>query len=115
MQPRPFHLFFTNLPAEQSTWQPAVDIYRGKGEGWILKFDLAGVQPEDVAISVQGCRVQVTGIRKDWLVDEGATHYSMEISYSRFERAVDLPCELEGAAWNIEFRHGILIVRLTSR
>ncbi len=115
MEPKPFHLFFTGgAAAAEATWRPAVDIYRGSRGGWILKLDIAGVLPEDVNVSVQGCRVTVRGIRRDWLVEEGATHYSMEIAYSRFERFVDLPCAIDSAKWAIEFRHGILLIHLQS-
>jgi Molecular chaperone (small heat shock protein) len=113
MEPKPFSMFFSGGSGTGTVWQPAVDIYSARDGGWILKFELAGVRPEDINISVQGCRVQVAGVRRDWLVEEGATHFSMEIAYSRFQRSVELPCELDQARWTIEFKNGILLVRLS--
>ena len=43
------------------TWQPAADIYRTLS-GWLLKFELAGVTRDDVAIAVCGPRLTVAGL-----------------------------------------------------
>jgi HSP20 family protein len=94
-------------------WQPSVDVYRTRN-GWLLKFDLAGVRPEDVAVSMQGCRISVSGIRRDWTLEEGCTHYSMEISYNRFQRSIELPCDIQNARMNLEYRDGILMVRVVT-
>ena len=103
-------VFFPQRYAE-GVWQPAADIYRTQ-TGWILKFDLAGVRPEDILVQILGCRVSVSGVRRDWVLEEGCTYYCMEISYSSFERTIDLPCELHGTQWTVEFLHGFVLVRL---
>lgn len=95
------------------TWQPAADIYRTPS-GWLLKFELAGVTRDDVAIEIRGSRITVAGVRRDWVMEECCAHYSMEIAYNRFERAVELPCDLANARLDIEFRDGILMVRVTT-
>ncbi len=88
-----------------------MDVYR-KGCGWLLKFDLAGVRPEDVRVRIGGSRVTVTGIRRDWVVEEGYSYHSMEISYNRFERTVELPGDLSNAEYSLEARDGLLLVRV---
>jgi len=40
-------------------------------------------------------------------------HHLMEIPYSRFERALDLPCALEAADITTTYRDGLLLVRVT--
>ena len=92
-------------------WRPRADAYRVPG-GWVLKFDLAGVRPEDVEVRVQGCRITVAGTRRDCYLEEGAHLHFMEISYNRFERTVDLPCDLDKPEIGLEFRDGILLVRV---
>ena len=59
-------------------------------------------------------QVQVTGLRRDCISesDQGAVCYAMEISYNRFERIITLPCEVESARFSLEFREGILLVRI---
>jgi HSP20 family protein len=107
---------FLFTPARQATqWQPAVDIYRSS-HGWILKFDLAGVRMEDVVIRVNGHTVTVSGVRRDCMLeDAGCRHYSMEITYNRFERSIELPDEIGSASVGVDYRDGILFVRIVKR
>ena len=109
---------FLVVPADQSiggvAWQPAADIYR-TSTGWLLKFELAGVTSDDVAVEVHGSRLTVRGVRRDLLIGECCKHYSMEIAYDRFERMVELPCDLQQAHLKLEFRDGILVVRITCK
>jgi HSP20 family protein len=100
--------FPDDIPA---LWRPSADIYRTR-DGWLLKFDLAGVRPEDVVVSVRGRRVSVSGVRRDLMVEEGCSYYSMEISYNRFERSLEMPAELENAKITLEARNGLLLVRM---
>ena len=92
-------------------WQPPVDIYRRKNE-WLLKFDLAGVRAEDVEVRIAGSRITVAGVRRDWVVEQGYSYHSMEISYNRFERAIELPGDLSGAGYALETIDGLLLVRV---
>lgn len=92
-------------------WQPPVDVYRSP-RGWLLKFDLAGVRPEDVQVKIAGSRVTVTGIRRDWVLEQGWSYHSMEISYNRFERVIELPGDLSKAEFSLEARDGLLMVRV---
>ena len=93
-------------------WQPHADVYRTR-TGWLVKLDLAGVRPEDVSVRLRKCGLTVSGIRRDWTVEDAAGHYLMEISYNQFERSIDLPCDdMERARFEMEFRDGILLVRL---
>lgn len=92
-------------------WHPAADVYRTRG-GWLVKFDLAGVRPEDLAVTVDGPRLTVRGVRKDCLSEEGCHCYLMEISYSQFERTITLPVDLADARVRADYRDGMLFVRI---
>ena len=97
--------------ARAEVWRPPVDIYR-RGHDWLLKFDLAGVRAEDVRVRIGGSRVTVSGVRRDRVVEEGYYHHSMEISYNRFERTIELPGDLSDAEYSLEARDGLLLVRV---
>jgi HSP20 family protein len=97
--------------AQANVWQPLADVYRIR-DGWLIKFDLAGVLPKDVKLTVDGSRLTLTGTRRDCSIEEGCRHYRMEISYSRFERTVELPETVEPAQVVSEFWHGMLLVRI---
>ena len=94
-----------------TVWRPPVDVYR-KGNGWLLKFDLAGVRSEDVRVRFGGSKVTVSGIRRYWVVEQGYSYHSMEICYNRFERTIELPGNLSGAEYSLETRDGLLLVRV---
>jgi len=94
-----------------TTWQPSADVYRTR-DGWVVKFDLAGVKPGDVAVTIRGRRLTISGCRRDSFVEEGSSHYSMEISYNRFERSLLMPANLENARVTVGAREGLLLVRM---
>ncbi|HZV04919.1 MAG TPA: Hsp20/alpha crystallin family protein [Gemmataceae bacterium] len=110
---RIMHALF--LPAGESRyespWRPAADVYRGRN-GWLVKFELAGVRPEDLELTVMGNRLTLRGIRRDNTALEGCRYYQMEIAYSPFERSLTLPCDLERVNVTSEYRDGMLLVRI---
>ncbi len=105
-------VFLMTPPRQANEWQPAVDIYRTSW-GWILKLDLAGVRLEDVHVHVGKRTVTVSGVRRDLFLEEaGCRHYSMEIAYSSFERTIEVPDDLNAAELRLDYRDGILFVRI---
>ncbi len=106
------------LPAAKGyqplSWQPPADVYRTSG-GWLVKFELAGVRPDEVRLSVEGHSLILRGVRRDICIEEGQRSYSMEISYNEFQRAIEFPCDLERMEIASDYRDGMLFVRLTTR
>lgn len=92
-------------------WRPAADVYRTR-YGWLAKFDLAGVRPEDICVQVQGRILQVQGTRRDYTLEEGCHHHRLEIAYSSFARHVEFPVSLEQARITTEYQEGMLLVRI---
>jgi HSP20 family protein len=108
----PTAIFFPVADASrQLGWRPPADVYRIRG-GWLVKLDLAGVRAEDLEVLASGRMLTVRGARRDLVIEESAHSYSMEISYSRFERTIELPQRLEAARIVTEYRDGMLLVRL---
>lgn len=103
--------FFLPAAVVQEAWQPATDIYRTP-HGWLVKFDLAGVRPEDVRLGVEGRRLALEGVRRDECLSEGCRCQRLEIAYDRFERTILFPEEIQRARITTEFRLGFLLVRL---
>jgi HSP20 family protein len=92
-------------------WCPAADVYR-TNDGWIVKVDLAGIQPADIQITIDGKLLRISGSRRDGTCGEGIAHYQLEITYSRFEKMIQFPRSIEHASVDRDYRDGLLILRL---
>jgi HSP20 family protein len=95
--------------SSEACWRPAVDVYRTR-TGWLVKFELAGVRLEDVRVEAGGSCIRISGQRRDRLPVEGCIPYSMEISYNRFERVIEFPCDVASARLEMQWRDGLLLV-----
>jgi HSP20 family protein len=95
-------------------WQPAADVYRTRA-GWLVKFDLAGVRPEDIRVEIEGRSLRVQGVRRDWAVEESCCYQRLEIAYSEFARQIDFPTSLEEASISTEYQAGMLLVRIQTQ
>lgn len=92
-------------------WRPAADLYRHPG-GWLVKFELAGVAPHEVEVSVHGRHLRVRGRRRDVAAHRQLDCLSLEIAYSTFERVVTLPYDLGQARLETRFQDGMLFVNV---
>lgn len=99
--------------APELAWRPRADIYRTE-RGWLVKFELAGVPPEDVSVHARERKLTVTGIRRDLTGERVCSHYLMEISYNRFERCIELPFDFDTHQISVEHSNGILVVRIAT-
>ena len=94
-----------------SQLRPPTDLYTTQ-TGWLIKIELAGVRLEDVSIDIRGNVLQIHGARRDYTCDEITGHHNMEIAYQRFSRTVELPQRVEAAQVSVDFRDGMLLVRV---
>ena len=92
-------------------WRPNADIY-STSDGWIVKVDLAGVTADDLEITIQGRTLSLSGCRRDTFFGQGVAYHQLEITYSRFEKTLVLPCSIEGASLLRDYRDGLLILHL---
>jgi HSP20 family protein len=99
---------------QRPVWQPAVDAYQTE-RGWLLKYELAGVSPDQVEVLLSDRSITVRGERRDVRLAGGGQSYCMEISYNRFERTLELPCEVKTMDLATQYRDGMLFVQLTCR
>ena len=92
-------------------WNPAADVYRTPS-GWIVKIDLAGVAIDELEIRILDSTLLVRGCRRDTFYKEGFMYHQMEITYSRFEKSIQFPCAIQGAAMGHDYHDGLLVIRL---
>jgi HSP20 family protein len=104
--------FLDALPhVEVTPWRPPADVVRTR-RGWIVKLDLAGVDPREVRVVVEDERLHVSGVRRDVHAGETIDPYRMEIAYSAFERVFELPPGTKSESVSVEYRDGMLLVFL---
>lgn len=96
---------------EFAIWRPPADVLYS-GERWLIKLELPGIGADELEISAQGNRLQVSGSRRDLLMEQGLLYHSLEISYSRFERAIDLPFTIDPKAMRWRFQDGMLLIQV---
>lgn len=94
-------------------WTPAADVYRTR-DGWFVKMELAGVEPDELEVTVEGDTLRVAGARRDARLTEAVSYHQLEITYSRFERIIRFPCPIEGAHLARSYNNGLLLLHLQS-
>ena len=95
-------------------WYPAADVYRTR-DGWVVKLELAGVVPDELEVRIEGDTLRVAGSRRDESFGETVSYHQLEITYSRFERAIRFPCPIEGASVERRYKDGLLILYLQGK
>lgn len=93
-------------------WRPAADVYRTRN-GWLVKMELAGIDPDAIEVTTRGRLLLVRGQRRDVVLEECQACHSMEITYSGFGRAIELPADLDDARIASDYRRGMLLVTIT--
>lgn len=101
------------LRCTRRMWDPAADVYRTR-EGWIVKFELAGVSPDELEVEIEGDTLRVAGCRRDEVLTEAVSYQQLEITYSRFERVISFPCPIAGALIERRYKDGLLVLYLKS-
>ncbi|MSR83831.1 MAG: Hsp20/alpha crystallin family protein [Candidatus Latescibacteria bacterium] len=100
----------------EGVWQPAdeypaVNLWHN-GEGAIAVVELPGFAPGDIEISVVQNVLTLRGERSAPEPKEGEAHHRRERWYGKFTRSLALPFEVESAAVEAKFKHGVLSIAL---
>ncbi len=100
------------LPMEGDlAWRPATDAYETE-EGFVVQMDLAGMDPANIEVAIDGDTLVVRGVRGD-IAPPGKKHYfKMEISVGPFERRIQVPFEMDPQSATAGYRNGFLYVEV---
>ena len=91
--------------------QLTIDVYQTESE-IIIKSTIAGVNPEDIDISITNDMVTIRGKRiKDEKIDT-ENYYYQELYWGAFSRSVILPVEVDADRAKATIKNGILTIRL---
>ena len=104
-----FNSFLPALRSDQHNFIPAIDMYENK-DSVIIETQLAGVQPENVQISIENDTICIKGEgEKHSEVDE-KNYYRKEIRRGSFYRSIPLPTNVRGDQAEAIAEDGVLKV-----
>jgi HSP20 family protein len=90
---------------------PAMNLWTN-ADGGVLSVELPGIDPKDVAITVEGDAVSIEGERKPEAVGEQEVFHRSERRQGPFSRLARLPFEIEAERVTASYEHGVLRVTL---
>jgi HSP20 family protein len=90
-------------------WSPPTDVYETENN-YVVRVEIAGMQEEDFAITVENNFLTISGSRPD--VPERRAYQQMEIRFGKFETVVGMPGPLDLETSSAEYKEGFLTVTL---
>ena len=91
--------------------QLTVDIYQTPSD-IVIESAIAGVKPDDIDINVSNDSITIRGERKRENQVREQDYFYQECYWGRFSRSVILPQEVNPEEASVNFKNGILTVRL---
>jgi HSP20 family protein len=95
-------------------WAPAVDIFE-TDKNMVFKVELAGVDPNDVEIRVEGNTLYLRGQRKADKDAKDQKYHQVERFFGSFARSFTLPRSVDGGQVAAEYHDGILTLTLPKK
>lgn len=102
---------------EKNEWPPeaegqlTIDVYQTPNE-IIIKSTIAGVNPEDLDITVTNDMVTIKGKRQKDEETKNEDYYYQECYWGSFSRSVILPVDIDAEKAEASLKNGILTVKL---
>lgn len=94
-----------------AAWTPNTDVYE-KGDLLMVRLELAGVNRDELEITLDDRLLVVRGERRDPCRKERCTFRQMEIDYGHFERHIVIPYAVDGARAHAWYENGFLHLEL---
>jgi len=92
---------------------PPVNVFADR-DGYVVKLEVPGIDPENVNIEAEGRTLTVSGKREDTPPKEGSFH-RRERGTGQFSRSLQLPTDLDVTRAEASYKHGLLTVRIPKK
>ncbi len=92
---------------------PPVNVFRGK-EGYVARFEVPGLAPEDLSLESHGRTLTVVGKREPREPSDGSLH-RRECWSGEFSRSLQFPEDADTSQAAAECRNGVLTVHVPQR
>ena len=105
------------VPIEQkddwldSEGELTVDVYQTDKE-IVIQSAVAGVEPEDLDISIEKDLVTIRGKREEQFEEKEKNYFYQECYWGRFSRKIILPAEVNSSKISASMKNGILCIRI---
>jgi HSP20 family protein len=93
----------------ETHWVPNTDVYVTDG-AIIIKVELAGMQRENLELTIDGTRLRIRGQRPDGCRPSQCKFLVMEINYGGFESVIELPEGYDLSQAKAAYQNGFLRV-----
>jgi HSP20 family protein len=108
----PFASFMVRQRGERTDhWTPTMEAFH-TFDDMVLRFEIAGVEPADIEVRVDGRVLYVGGTRRRAEQPPEELLMRDERTYGAFERNLALPEGTDPAGVRSTYRHGVLEVRV---
>lgn len=101
--------FFFGSPA--SGVFPPVNVFRDESGDVVLRAELPGLRPEDIAVGCEQRTLTIRGERKSEQT-EGGGYHRRERASGKFSRSIRLPDDLDASRAQASFKHGVLTLQI---
>jgi len=101
----------TWFSGESMLWTPAIHVLE-KEDKFVVKFELPGVNEEDLSISVIGGKLIVQGEKKAESEVKKKGYSYVETSYGSFSRSIMIPSIVDLEMISADFNKGVLEINL---
>ncbi|MBW2220800.1 MAG: Hsp20/alpha crystallin family protein [Deltaproteobacteria bacterium] len=89
------------------SWNPVVDVY-DNDDSIVIKAELPGIDKEGIEIDVKDRVLTLKGERSSESEVKDDNYYRRERSFGKFERAFNLPADVEPDKIKADYKDGVL-------
>lgn len=93
----------------ETHWAPNTDVY-ATDSGVVIKVELAGMQRENLELTVDGNQLRISGQRPDGCRAPHCKFLVMEINYGVFESIIEVPDSCDLSRGKAVYQNGFLRV-----
>lgn len=97
--------------AEPSRFHPSIDVAETESEVRVTA-ELPGLEEKDFELHLAGDQLMIRGEKRTEHEESGRGWHSAERAFGSFQRAIQLPCEVDADKASAEYKNGVLTVRL---
>ena len=95
-----------------NVWRPPTDVYETDA-GMVVRIDVAGVQEDNVEVTIQGEFLLINGVRGD--TPERRAYHQMEIPFGKFSIGVELPADVNTNNASMKYQDGFMTINLPKK